>query len=142
MKSKLIFYKIFFLLFFMLSCSPEKDIPNCHKSVNLTNNSNKIIFFGGRNSSSQIGYNPLKSGDYFKIIPGETKKDIFGGERGCYEDLFLENNNILYYLFFDEQVLQNSSWEDIVANDLILIRYSFTLQEMQAANWTIIYDGD
>lgn len=101
-----------------------------------------MIYFGGRNSSGNIGYNPLKSGDYLKIAPGRTKEDIFARHRGCYEDLFAENNDKLYYLIFDEQVLLNNTWEDIVENDMVLKRFSFTLKEMQDANWTIIYDGN
>lgn len=130
------------LVTLFVSCVPEKDDANCHVAVNIINNSNKVIYFGGRNPSSNIGYNPLKSGDYFKIVPGDTKKDIYGRERGCYEDLFTESNDKLYYLFYDEQVLLNNTWEDIIANDMVLKRYSFTLEEMQAANWTITYDGN
>lgn len=141
MKSKILFCKIFFLLFIVFGCSPEKDDPNCHAAVNLTNNSDKVIYFYA-GSSSETNYNPTRSGDYFKIVPGATKIDGFGRDRGCYEDLFTENNNKLYYVFFDEQVLLNNTWEDIVANDMILKRYSFTVEEMQAANWEIIYDGN
>lgn len=130
------------LLILINSCGPEKDLANCHSYVNIINNSNKVIYFGGIGGTSAIGYNPLKSGDYFKIPIGTSKKDPYGRERGCYEDLFTENNNKLYYLFYDEQVLLNNTWEDVVANDLVLKRYSFTVQEMQAANWTIIYDGN
>jgi hypothetical protein len=48
----------------------------------------------------------------------------------------------LYYLIFDEQVLLNNTFEDIKTNDKVLKRYSFTVQEMQASNWTITYTGN
>ena len=141
MKSKILLCKIFLWSFVSVSCGPEIDSANCHVSVSLINNSNKVIYFGGGNSSPQISYNPLKSGDYFRIAPKATKKDIFGRDRGCYEDLFKESQNgKLNYLFFDEQVLLNNTWEEIVAKDLVLKRYSFTVEEMQAVNWSIIYD--
>ncbi|MEN2399091.1 hypothetical protein GKZ90_0004850 [Flavobacterium sp. MC2016-06] len=124
------------------SCVSEKDKTDCHNAVTIQNKSNSVIYFGGRDSNSQISYNPLKSGEYFKIVPGATKDDIFGKDRGCYEDLFTENNNKLYYLLYDEQVLLNEPWDSIVKYDKVLKRFSFTLKEMQDANWEIIYDGN
>jgi hypothetical protein len=140
MKSKIKHYKIFLLLIIVFGCSPERDAANCHTSVNLINNSDKVIYFY-TGSSAMTDYNPLKSGEYFKIALGDTKKDGFG-RKGCYEERFTENNNKFYYVFYDEQVLLNNTWEDVVANDLVLKRYSFTLQEMEAADWTINYTGN
>ncbi len=129
------------LLAQIISCGGQ-DCEDSHVSVEIINNSDKIIYFFGGAASPEIGgYNPLRSGDYFKLLPNSSKKDGVGRDRGCYEDLFKENNNKLYYLLFDEQVLLNNTWEDIRANDLVLKRYSFTLAEMQAAGWVIVYDG-
>jgi hypothetical protein len=127
------------ILFF--SCCAEKNSDNCHVAVTISNKSNKVIYFYA-GSLPETNYNPIRSGEYFKIMPGTSKKDGFGRDRGCYEELFAENNNKWYYSVFDEQVLLNNNWEDIVANDMVLKRYSFTVEEMQAANWTIIYDGN
>ncbi len=129
------------LLVLMNACGPERDLANCHSSVSIANKSNKTIYFYA-GSLPETNYNPIRSGDYFKISIGASKKDGFGRDKGCYEELFSENNNKLYYTIFDEQVLLNNTWEDVVANDLVLKRYSFTLQEMQAVNWTITYDGN
>ena len=129
------------LTILILSCGAEKDTVDCHSAVAITNKSNKIIYFYA-GSLPETNYNPTKSGDYFKIIPGATKYDPFGRDKGCYEELFSENNNKLYYLIFDEQVLLNNTWEDIKTNDKVLKRYSFTVQEMQASNWTITYTGN
>ena len=129
------------LVLLFVSCEPEKDSANCHVAVKIINNSNKVIYFYA-GSLAKTNYNPTRSGDYFKIVPGGTKKDGFGRDRGCYEDLFSENNDKLYYLIFDEQVLLNNTWEDIVENDMVSKRFSFTLKEMQDANWRIIYDGN
>ncbi|MEP7093384.1 MAG: hypothetical protein ABI793_04935 [Flavobacterium sp.] len=130
------------LVTLFVSCAPEKDDANCHVSVNIINNSNKVIYFGGIGGTPAIGYNPLKSGDYFKIIPGASKIHAFGRDRGCYEDLFAENNNKLYYLIFDEQVLKSEPWDSIVKYDKVLKRYSFSVEQMNDVNWKIIYDGN
>jgi len=42
---------------------------------------------------------------------------------------------------FDEEVIDNNSWGDIVDNDMYLIRYDLTLQDLEAMNWEIEYDG-
>ncbi|MEP7093386.1 MAG: hypothetical protein ABI793_04945 [Flavobacterium sp.] len=125
-----------------VSCAPEKDDANCHGAVTIINNSNKVIYFEGGSATPEIGYNPLKSGGYFKIVPGASKYDPFGRHRGCYEDLFAENNNKLYYLIFDEEVLKSEPWDSIVKYDKVLKRYSFTVEEMNDVNWKIIYDGN
>lgn len=136
---KNIFLTVFTIL--IVSCGSEKDTVDCHSGVAITNKSNKTIYFYA-GSLPETNYNPTRSGEYFKIVPGATKYDPFGRSKGCYEELFAENNNKWYYTVFDEQVLLNNTWEDVVANDLVLKRYSFTVQEMQAANWTITYDGN
>ncbi len=130
------------LLAQFVSCCGGQPDENCHKKVKILNNSTKVIYFGGAGNTSEIGYNPLKSGDYFKIKPSTSHDNIFGRDKGCYEDLFKESNGKRFYLLFDEQILLNNTWEDIRANDLVLKRYSFTLEEMQAAGWVIVYDGN
>ena len=125
----------------IISCSGQSD-ENCHLKVKILNSSTKVIYFGGAGSTPGIGYNPLKSGTYFKMTPDASYDDIFSRHRGCYEDFFEESNNKQYYLLYDEEILLNNTWEDIRANDMVLKRYSFTLEEMQEVNWTIIYDGN
>jgi hypothetical protein len=61
--------KIFFILFMIIACSPCKDDPNCHASVTISNKSDKIIYFDSGSSTPEIGYNPLQSGEYFKLVP-------------------------------------------------------------------------
>ncbi len=133
---------IIVLVLLLFSCGPENDTTDCHSAVAITNKSNKTIYFSTGSSLPKTDYNPIRSGEYFKIVPGATKYDPFGRDRGCYEELFAENNNKLYYLIFDEQVLLDNSWEDIVAKDLVSKRYIFTVQEMQAVNWEIVYTGN
>ena len=130
---------LFLLATIQLSCGGGNDGP-CHNSVVILNGSSKNIYFQ-RQTVPQITQDPRVAGSYFKIVSGQHKADIFGRDRGCYEDLFTENGT-LYYLLFDEEVLQNNSWSDIVENDMVLKRYSFTSQEMQAAEYLISYVED
>ncbi len=131
---KKIFYLCFGLLLISSTCS--KDEP-CQASTTIINNSQKTIYFSSR-AYNQLGDSPDLNSISYKISPNSIKK--YGGAN-CEEKSFEETGKV-YYFLFDEQVLLNNTWEDVVANDLVLKRYSFTLQEMQASNWTIIYDGN
>ena len=136
------YMKKIFLLVSLIILSCANNDGECHNSVKLINNSTKVIYFGGKSDAPVMGANPLLAGEYFRILPGETKKDIFGRDRGCYEDLFSENNNKLYYTFFDEQVLLNNTWDYIRENELILARYGYSVEQMNEAEWTITYDDN
>jgi hypothetical protein len=129
------------LVLICLSCGDDNN-GECNNIIALVNKSDRFIYYGGKSAEPSIGQNPLQSGDYFKIPPQMIYQIPSGRERGCYEQSFEENNNKLYFIIFDEEVLLNNSWGDIVANDMVLKRYSFTLQEMQAANWVITYTDE
>ena len=123
-----------------ISCKDDSNI-DYHSEVTIFNNSTKTIYFGGMTGEPVISYNPLLSGNYFRIPPGGIYSDKYGRERGHgYIEYFWENNNQLYYTFYEEEVLLNNSWNHIRENNLFSKRYSFTLEEMYAANWVIIYD--
>ena len=134
--NKIIFTTIILIF---CSCGPRPDPANCHIKVTIQNNSDMNIYYIANGGNPISVYNPLRSEDYFKIVPGTLKIHGFGRDRGCYEELFSENNNKLYYLLYDEQVLLNNPWDTIVKYDKVLKRYSFTVQEMQAVNWVINY---
>ena len=49
------------------------------------------------------------------------------------------DDRVLYIWLFDEDVINNNSCCDIVANNMYLIRYDFTLQDLEDLNWAIEY---
>jgi len=45
----------------------------------------------------------------------------------------------LYVFIFEEDVLANHSWADVVDKNLVLQRYNLSLKDLQQLNWQISY---
>ena len=129
---------LFFLVFLITFSCGSDDCNSCHYSVEIINNSDKTLYYEFAPIPS-VGSDPSLAGNYFKINPHSSKKDNYGGERGSYEDRF-KLNNIVYYNIYDSEIVESVDWETIRENDLILERQSFTLQQMNEANWQLIYN--
>lgn len=130
--------KLLSAIYIILLVSCVNDDGPCHQSVKIINNSNKTLFYQF-STTPTIGADPSLAGNYFKILPHSSKKDLYGGERGCYENRF-EPNNIVYYNFFDATIVESEDWETIRENDMVLERKSFTLEQMNEANWEVIFN--
>lgn len=128
---KKIFYLCFSLLLMSSTCS--KDEP-CQASTTINNNSQKTIYFSSR-TINELGDRPDLNSVTYKIDPNTSRK--YGGPK-CAEEKFKETGKV-YYFIFDEQVLLNNTWEDVVANDLVLKRYELSLQDLKNSNWIISY---
>ena len=74
----------------------------------------------------------------YKIVNNSNKKSYSSGPN-CAEELFDETGK-LYFMIFDEEVLQTNTCGEIKENDLVLARLEYTLGEMKNANWEIIYN--
>lgn len=79
----------------------------------------------------EVNYSTLKD---LKIDNGQEIEYPF------YEGNF--NNGKKFYLFiFEQSILDDYTWEEIQELELYA-RYSFTLEELQAMNWELVYDGE
>ncbi|WP_157503165.1 hypothetical protein [Mangrovimonas xylaniphaga] len=54
----------------------------------------------------------------------------------------LSDDGILYVWIFDEEVINNTPWEEIVENGEDFIWSELTLKELIDMNWIIEYDGN
>jgi hypothetical protein len=127
---------IVFTIFTFSNCDPSPD-RGCQDYLTIVNNSNKTIFYNLR-TIPEIGDDPSRGTDDYKINSGESKRyDLSRGSFSeCVEEFIGAGTE--YFLIFDEEVLQNNTWDDIVANDMVFKRYSYTLQQMKDANYTVI----
>ena len=55
---------------------------------------------------------------------------------------FFNNNKKLWILVFKKSTLDAHTWQEIKDQGLYDKRYSFTLEELKAINFQIIYDGN
>ena len=58
-----------------------------------------------------------------------------------YQSLF-EKNEVVRIFFYKQCTLDNYSWDEIQEHNIFDARYSFTLEELQAMNWELVYDGE
>lgn len=114
-------------------CTPN---PNCHKVIDIINNTDKTVYYNfGSNSKVNSSNMPALTGGSYIIKPHSKNSSIASH---CKENDFNDTGKI-YCFIFDEQVLLKNPWDSIQKNEMVLKKFSFTLKEMQDANWTITY---
>ena len=141
------------ILFFSWICMAvkcqDKESENCHTSIIFSNNSEKNLrvreLFG-----HSIHYpDPLDITKFSytaewekcKINSGEQSNTRATNRTGCYEDTFKSENysDMVYVYVFDAAIVENTAW-DVVARDyLVLKRYDLTLADLQRLDWKITY---
>ena len=142
---------IVILLFFgfpnmMITCIPRES-EECHTSIRVSNNSDKRIRVVTMNSAHMT--NPFDITRLsFVMNPahvvniGEQNNRAATSVRFCIESDFRNDRSTLFLFVFDANVIENTSW-DIVARDyLVLRRYDLTLEDLRRLNWQVTYPPD
>ncbi len=132
-----------FILFFVniiLGSSCKKNSLDCHKSFIVQNQSQSDIYFGYSTDSTLVNLN------YLPTLAPETRKVFKNTQKPFFDDSCFEtmitndlNSNHFYIFIFDAQVLENTNWDTVKQNHLLLKRYGFTKAELDAMDWTISY---
>lgn len=65
----------------------------------------------------------------------------------CYEqfvkDYYERDPDYLIYLFlFDAQVAETIPWDTVREKEMYLKKYVFSIEDLSALNWSIVYDGE
>lgn len=81
-----------------------------------------------------VNYNPGND-DRFKIEPQDTLLYFF---ISGWKNNFGVNDTISFY-FFDADVIENTPWETVKKEYLVLRRYDLTLENMKTLNWCVPY---
>ncbi len=55
---------------------------------------------------------------------------------------FFENNKKLYVFVFKQSTLDNHTWEEIQEQNIYDKLYVLTLDDLNAMNWEVVYDGN
>lgn len=139
--------KINSLLVSLLSCilisgKCRKDSENCHYNIKVLNNSTTSIYI-----KEQLNYpdtsinnpNPALQGEYFRVFPGRNDFSIF--HKDCLElvyQYYAPSDTIMFFVF-DANVIENTNWEVVKNNYMILKRYDFSLNDLKNRNFVITY---
>ena len=102
--------------------------------ITVRNNSTSNIYIQLRGLDPVL-YTWAPNENYFIPIDG-----VFEAGGNYYSSL--SSDGLEYIWLFDENVINNYSWEDIVENEMYLIRYDLSLQDLEDMNWEIVYDGN
>lgn len=127
---------ILFITMGMLQACPGEGDGIVIEQLKIRNTSQKTIYLFEFLSNyeieiGEVNYNTIRQ---LKIGYGQEIEYPF------YEGNF--NNGKKFYLFiFEQSILDDYTWEEIQELELYA-RYSFTLEELQAMNWEIVYTGE
>jgi len=141
---------VIFWLSTAVTCE-KKERENCHPSIRFSNNSTKSVRANYRVLHPVHYPNPISAletlsytaqHEMYKINSGEQNNTRALRSRDCIEHIFNRSDGFLdtLYLFvFDAAVIENTSWDIVVRDQLFLKRYDLTLQDLQRLNWQVTY---
>lgn len=135
---KVLYLTFICMIFFAATCNHEDE--NCHKSIDIINNSDDAIYFDYSLSypdTLTLYPNPSLDPGYFKIAGHSSQNDI---NRDCFEGTLITNpeGKIMYFVY-DATTLETTPWDTVVKYYMVLKRYDLSLEDLQGMNWTITY---
>jgi len=131
---------IMLLIPFLMGGSCDNDDENCHDRIYFLNKTSRTLYVKKEDSAILSRYNGYPYSDSYKVLSNENNYtaffNVFSGRSDCYENTLKDT---LYIFIFEEDVLANHSWTDVVDKNLVLQRYNLSLQDLQKLNWQISY---
>lgn len=136
-------YFKFFILFITMGivqgCPKVDDDDILVGTINIVNDSEETIYCGCPFvSENVINFNDFSENFVREIkisAKSERKYSYYGNQfKGNY-------NKKIWILIYKQSTLDNHTWEEIQDQNLYDKRYSFTLDELNAMNWEVVYDG-
>ncbi len=132
-----------FLLFSLIvSGKCKKDSEDCHYNVKVLNNSTMpvyIIWQLNYPDTSINDPNPLLQGEYYRVNPGRNDFSLFHND--CFEDVYkyrIPSDTMMFFVF-DAHLLEQTSWETVKSNYMVLNRFDYSLADLRNRNFTITY---
>lgn len=124
----------------LLATTCNKEDENCHKHINIVNNSDGDIYYSlsFRYPDTITLYpNPTSDSYTYRIEKNSEKKDF---SRSCYEGEIKINpeEKIMYYIY-SANTLETVPWDTVVKYYMILERYDLSVENLKSMNWTVTY---
>ncbi len=124
----------------------DKEGENCHLKVKISNNSQKKlrVNYDICNIKYPCGIGSLSytaKGEMYLVGSNEQNNDWAISQLGCIENLFNRegSSGILNIYIFDAEVIENTPWETVVRDYLVLKRYDLSLSDLQRLDWLVTY---
>lgn len=135
------------LLMFSVSCRKVENHPDCHHFLTIINNESFTFYanwdciYPDTLSFADRFPSPLLNPHRYEVPSGTTNTEAVRNVDNCLEvpintDVICPSDTIMIYLFRKDS-LEANPWEN--NPNLVLKRYDFTIEELNAINWTLIY---
>lgn len=143
MKETMRAISIVLVIFLVSRCDDRK---NCHKTIAIVNRTDRDIYVQGQRAypdtlSMVHTTSPVSNAYYFKVAAHETS-DRPLANRDCWESDFgtaLLPSDTLMIFIFDADVVENTSWESVTNDYMVLKRYDLSLEDLERMDWMISY---
>ena len=135
------------MLSLMMACRSPQDSENCHYSIKLKNNTNKVFYLYAVDSILPLS--DIRTDPFFKPMSAFAGNDgiemgrirfVGGGRPTCIEEV-MQNKKYLHIYLLDSASLANKNWDEIRHNNLIERKIKVTIDELRKSNFTIDYNG-
>jgi hypothetical protein len=124
----------------LLATTCNKEDENCHKHINIVNNSDGDIYYSlsFRYPDTITLYpNPTSDPHTSLIDKNSEKKDI---SRSCFEaNIKLNSEGKIMYFIYNANTLETVPWDTVVKYYMILERYDLSLEDLESMDWTLTY---
>ena len=129
----------------MATACVSKESENCHLAIEFSNNSDMTLYV--KDDSFYLVDSPdpfdIRKRSYFhpgqkNIKSHSVSKDAISS-RNCWEYSFRSAIEMLYIYVFDAAVVENTPWEVIARDYLVLKRYDLSLEDLQKLDWRVTY---
>ena len=132
-------------------CEKKEDSENCHFAIKFSNNTTKNLRVKSAYHSvhhpepldiTRLSYTAM--GEMYKINSNEQDNRSAMKIRGCIEKVFKREGytDTVFVYIFDAELIENTPWEVIARDYLVLKRYDLTLEDLNSLNWNIPYPPD
>lgn len=135
------------LVIFSTSCRKVENQSDCHHFLTIVNNESFTIYaradciYPDTLSFADRSGSPLLTPNQNRIMSSATNTEAVRLVDNCLETRINSKEicptDVLMVYLFREDSLQANPWEN--NPNLVLRRYDFTIEELDAINWTLIY---
>ena len=129
-------------------CGKREDTENCHRAIKFYNDTEKSLYarcthqchlYTDPFDINYLSYT-VEAPVWYKVNSGEENRKASEVNR-CIELDF--GNGVFYdtlwYFVFDAAIVENTPWEVVARDYLVLKRYDLTLKDLQRLDWKITY---
>jgi len=143
--------KVIFLLLSVICLSSncvKKDSENCHYSIKFSNNTTKSLRvkeeFLSKHHPDPFNLTRLAyaaQGEDHKVYSGDQDNRSAMGGRSCYEDAPTLDGftDTVFVYVFDAELIENTPWDIVVKDYLVLKRYDLSLDDLRRLDWRVTY---